>query len=140
MEVVTIIVHWIVLELIYWNYVTCIKLIVFHVWQKDKKFCIVIQFNSTIKEFVNEICKLAKFLCEHHYIKNSPATYLEHCKSALPKDNAFILLDFAENYSFIVQDVFQGCLWNSQATLHLVIIYEKIKKILLMKVFVSHET
>ena len=35
--------------------------------------------------------------------------YLEHCKSTLPEDNALILLDFAEKYSFIIQGVFQGC-------------------------------
>ena len=102
------------------------KLKVFHMWQKYKKFCTMMQFNSIIEEFVDEICKQAKFLCEHHYIRSSPATYLEHCKSTLPEENALILLDFAENYSFIIQDVFQDCHWiNSQATLHLVIIYEK---------------
>ena len=71
------------------------------------------------------------------YIKNSQATYLEHCKSILPEDNVLILLDFVENYSFIIQDVFQGCHWNSsKATLHPIIIYKKTKKILLMKVSV----
>ena len=60
----------------------------------------MIQLNSTIEEFVDEVCKQAKFLCKHHYIKNSQATYLEHCKSTLREDYAFILLNFAENYSF----------------------------------------
>ena len=54
----------------------------------------MIQLNSTIEEFVDEVCKQAKFLCEQHYIRNSQATYLEHCKSTLPEDNALILLDF----------------------------------------------
>ena len=93
---------------------------------KGQKFCTMIPLNRTIEEFVDEVCKQVELLCEHHHIKNSQATYLEHCKSTLPEDNVFFLLDFAENYSFIIQDVFQGCHWNnSQGTLHSVIIYEK---------------
>ena len=77
------------------------------------------------KEFLDEVCKQAEFLCEHHYIKKSQATYLEHCKSTLPEDNVLILLDFAENYSFIIKDVFQSCHWNnSQAC----IVYKKIQE------------
>ena len=64
--------------------------------QKDKKICKMIQLNSIIEEFMYEVCKQAKFLCEHHYIKNSQATYLEHCQSTLPENNALILPDFAE--------------------------------------------
>ena len=41
----------------------------------------MLQLNRTIEEFAGEVCKQAKFLCEHHYIKNSQAIYLEHCKS-----------------------------------------------------------
>ena len=70
-------------------------------WQKHKKLYTMIQLNSIIEEFVAEVCKQIKFLCEHHYIENSQAIYVEHCKSAL--------LDVAENYSFIIQGVFQGC-------------------------------
>ena len=34
-------------------------------------------------------------------------------------NNVMILLDFTENYSYITQDVVQGCHWNSsQTTLH----------------------
>ena len=39
-------------------------------WQRDKKSCAMMQLSSTIEEFVEEVCKQAKFLCEHHYIKN----------------------------------------------------------------------
>ena len=60
-------------------------------WQRDKKSCTMMQLSSTIEEFVEEVCKQAKFLREHHYIKNSQAIYLEHCKSTLPEDNAIIL-------------------------------------------------
>ena len=42
----------------------------YYQWQKDNKICTMIQLNSTIEDFVDEVCKQAKFLCEHHYIKN----------------------------------------------------------------------
>ena len=40
--------------------------------------------------------------------------------------SCIILLDFAENYHYIVQDEIQGYHWNKdQCTLHLVVIYHK---------------
>ena len=86
----------------------------------------MIQLNNTIEDFMDEVCKQAKFLFEHHYIKNCQAPYLEHCKSTLPEDNALILLDFAENYSFIIQYTIQSYHWSkSQATLHPCVIYKR---------------
>ena len=47
-----------------------------------------------------------------------------------------ILLDFAENYSFIVQDAIQGYHWNnSQATLHAIVVYNKKSGILCSKTY-----
>ena len=45
-------------------------------------------------------------------------------KENLPSNQAIILLDFAENYSFIAQDAVEGYHWNnSQATLHPLVYY-----------------
>ena len=45
-------------------------------------------------------------------------------KENLPSNQAIILLDFAENYSFIAQDPVEGYHWNnSQATLHPFVVY-----------------
>ena len=44
---------------------------------------------------------------------------MQHLKENIPNNTAIILLDFAENYSFVIQDAVQGHHWdNSQATLH----------------------
>lgn len=46
------------------------------------------------------------------------------CKRHLTEETMIVLLDFAENYSFVVQDAIQGHqLHNSQATLHPFTIY-----------------
>ena len=49
-------------------------------WQKDKNFYTMMQLNSTIEEFLDKVWKQAKFLCEHHYIKNSPGIELTNFK------------------------------------------------------------
>ena len=47
-----------------------------------------------------------------------------------------ILLDFFENYSFIVQDAVQGYHWNnSQATLRPIVVYYKESGILCSKIY-----
>ena len=48
--------------------------------QKDKNFYTMMQLNSTIEEFLDKVWKQAKFLCEHHYIKNSPGIELTNFK------------------------------------------------------------
>ena len=49
---------------------------------------------------------------------------MQHLKVTLPSNHILILLDFAENYSFLIQDAVQGFHWNnSQATLHPFVIY-----------------
>ena len=64
--------------------------------------------------------------CASTITSNSQATYLEHCKSTQPEYRALIILDFAENCSFIIENAIQGYHWNSsQATLHPFIIYKK---------------
>ena len=45
--------------------------------------------------------------------------HLQHMNDYLPENAAIILLDLAENYSFIVQDAIQSFHWNNlQATIH----------------------
>ena len=55
-----------------------------------------------------------------------PAQYLKNRKSAIQFDRAIVLVDFSENYSFVVQDEIQGYHWNrNQCTLHPAIVYAK---------------
>ena len=62
----------------------------------------------------------------HSYIAKSQAQYLKQRKFDLSDDEAIVMLDFAENYQFIVQDKIQGFHGNgTQCTLHPVVIYTK---------------
>ena len=52
-------------------------------------------------------------------IAKAQANHLKMAKENLSENELIILLDFAENYSFVVQDAVQGFQWeNSQATPH----------------------
>ena len=61
----------------------------------------------------------------HYYITKSQSSYLNSIKDNLNNETVIILLDYAENYSFLNQDEIQSAQWNDvQTTLHPVVIYE----------------
>ena len=54
------------------------------------------------------------------------SSYLKQCKEDLKDDEVVILLDFAENYKFVIQDEVQSYHWNQQScSLHPVVLYYK---------------
>ena len=56
----------------------------------------------------------------------SQSAYLRELKDSLRSHTAVILLDFDENYSFLVKDAVQGHYWgNSQASIHPFVIFYK---------------
>ncbi|KAG1670077.1 Regulating synaptic membrane exocytosis protein 2 [Nymphon striatum] len=64
----------------------------------------------------------------HNFISKSQSSFLSLSKDNLKDGEAIVLLDFAENYSFVVQDAVQGYYWdNSQATIHPFTVYHKVE-------------
>ena len=77
-------------------------------------------------EYMDLLLEKFDFLRHHHFIAKSQSEFLQITKDTLADDAVIILLDFAENYSFLVQDAVQGYHWdNSQATLHPFCVYFK---------------
>ena len=77
------------------------------------------KLTSTIEEYINLLSEKVFELCEHCFISKAQSNFLKYKKETVSQNEAIILLDFAENYSFIIQDAVQGFHWeNSQATLH----------------------
>ena len=63
-------------------------------------------------------------LTSHSYISRAQTSYYKKRKDLLDNQSAIVLLDFAENYSFVIQDEVQGFHWNNiQATVHPIVIY-----------------
>ena len=79
-----------------------------------------------LSEFITTLsCQLDSITC-HSYIAKSQARYLSELKENLEEDAIIVLGDFAENYTFVIQDEIQGYHWSKQqCTLHPLVIYYK---------------
>ena len=78
---------------------------------------------KTTEDFVYALMENLLKLRRHDFIAKQQASFLADTKSNL-KYEVVVLGDFAENYSFIVQDAVQGFHWNNdQATIHPFIAY-----------------
>ena len=90
----------------------------FKQWMQKERTISLVNCTLTVEEFVKEVSNKCNKLRAHHFIAKAQSAYLSELKENLPSNQAIILLDFAENYSFIAQDAVQGYHWNnSQATL-----------------------
>ena len=82
---------------------------------------------SPVIDFIQTACSSFDSLRQHHFIAKAQSSYLSQLKEDLTEDQAIVMLDFAENYSFVIQDEVQGFHWNNaQATLHPFVIYYKL--------------
>ena len=85
--------------------------------------------HTAVEEFVDLLVYSIDNLSTHSFIARSQARYLKARKEDMDKETCIILLDFAENYHYIVQDEVQGFHWNkAQCTLHPVVLYYKNEK------------
>ena len=58
-------------------------------------------------DFVENLPKKFKNLTAYHYFAKKQAEFFKKVKDELQFGECFIVLDFAENYSFLVQDATQ---------------------------------
>ena len=63
------------------------------------------KLTSSVDEYITLIANEVFVLREHHFIAKAQLDYLRTRKENLQQDEAIILLDFAENYLFVIQDV-----------------------------------
>ena len=65
-------------------------------------------------------------LLHHSFIAYEQAEYSRQLKNDLKEGEFQIILDFAENYAFTVQNAIPGFYWNNdQATIYNIVIYYK---------------
>ncbi len=66
---------------------------------------------------------------EDNFIAKQQSAYCTEREESLGKGEVLVIEDFAENYSFILQDAAQGFHWNTaQATLHPFVCYYRINE------------
>ena len=68
----------------------------------------LVTFESTVNEFSDIFTDKMFELFHHHFMKVQQAAYLKKIKAMLENETCIILMDFAGNYSFLVQDAVQG--------------------------------
>ena len=73
----------------------------------------LVTLELTISEFVDALMEKMKKLTTHHYTAKALAAFIRKSKDDLKESTAVILLDFSENFSFIIQDAVQGFHWNN---------------------------
>ena len=78
-------------------------LVTFRQWDHTDRTTIVTRQES-VSNFIHIICDEFDKLTTHHFISKAQAAYLTSCKEILTENTALVLLDFAENYFFLVQD------------------------------------
>lgn len=83
-------------------------------------------FEKDVEELKKEICTDIKNLTKHQFIADAQKRYLNYCKSIMTSDECIVLMDFSENYSFIIQNSVQSFYYNNtQATVHPFVVYYK---------------
>ena len=77
-----------------------------------------------LSDFIELLSEKLDKITSHSFIAKSQSSYLKHVKDTLSSDEAIVLGDFAENYTFVVQDEIQSYHWSKkQCSLHPVVIY-----------------
>lgn len=68
--------------------------------------------------------KKFEILLPHSYISKMQGNFMKSIKESLTQGEFLVILDFAENYAFVIQDAAPRFHWNnSQATVYPVVIY-----------------
>ncbi|KAL5491531.1 hypothetical protein EMCRGX_G016833 [Ephydatia muelleri] len=82
-----------------------------------------VTITQTADIFVDSLVEYLLKLRKHDFIAKEQAAFLVE-KSSLQEGEIVVLGDFAENYSFVIQDAVQGFHWNNtQATIHPFVAY-----------------
>ena len=97
----------------------CIENITYKQWIQVEKRTSLETLVKPTEEFINTLFEKFPKLLLHSFLASQQSSYLTHLKQSLKEGEYLIICDFAENYSFILQDAVQGFHWNNaQATVH----------------------
>ena len=80
----------------------------FKQWVHREKGATIVDMTLTVNDFIDQVCSMFDSLRWHHFIAKAQSQFLNELKENLQQNQCNVLLDFEENYSFIVQDAIQG--------------------------------
>ena len=88
--------------------------------------CTLQEVVEPVDDFLASFSSAIVLLTRHHYVSKKQSEAFKVAKESLKEDEVLLVGDFAENYSFVVQNAAQGHHWNnSQCTLHPFVVYFK---------------
>jgi hypothetical protein len=79
----------------------------FNQWVTTDRAELIFQ-SEKVPDYVNMVIEKLVKLTAHSYISKCQSKYLKKLKGELQPNHVIVLGDFAENYSFVVQDEVQG--------------------------------
>lgn len=95
-------------------------------WVQVDNKCVLETLTKSTGDFIDSLFDSLPKLIKHSFIATKQSAYLRHLKENIPSNECIVLCDFAENYSFVLQDEAQGFHWNNaQSTIHPFVIYFK---------------
>lgn len=95
----------------------------FSVWTNTDRSTLQTQIIPS-SEFVDELCDKLIILKPHSFIAKEQSRFYQERKMSLKSGEVLIVLDFSENYKYVVQDASQGFHFNnSQCTVFPVVCY-----------------
>jgi hypothetical protein len=102
-----------------------VETITFKQWPTTDRFELLTIVKST-EEYIESLLEILLLLLCHSFTATQQAMFLKELKCNLQSGEFVVLCDFAENYSFVLQDEAQGFHWNNaQATIHPFVMYLK---------------
>lgn len=88
--------------------------------------CNLETLEKSTPEFIDLFTQHLSSLVRHDFIAKQQSSFLNKVKENLGSSEYLVMLDFSENYSFVLQDAAQSYHWNNgQATVHPFVIYYK---------------
>ena len=82
--------------------------------------------STSIHDLIDMISNSIDKLTSHSYIAKAQSSHLKLRKENIDENTILVLVDFSENFTFIVQDEIQSYHWcKEQATLHPIVMYYK---------------
>ena len=90
------------------------QIVNFEQWKKQRdKAVSLISLQLPVDEFIAKVSHSLQKLSEHHFRAKKQGAYLKHIRGNLVRGTTAVLMDFAENYSFAMQDTVQRFHWNN---------------------------
>jgi len=83
---------------------------------------------QSVDDFLGNFLGSIPKVLQHDFIAKQQSLFLQEIKGKITPGEVVVVGDFAENYSFVVQDAAQSFHWNNlQATIHPFVCYYKVQ-------------